>query len=110
MSFDEPLTLGELLAEATGDLAGVTPLTSAQGETTWSCGDRPFAVVSVGGSVAEFGLDPAVAAAAIRTPDVAPSGRGPGWIRFEPPELDDHAADRAVAWLASAHRRLGSRD
>ena len=48
--------------------------------------------------------------AAIRTPDATPSPRGPGWVAFAPAELDDHAADRAVAWFASAHRRLGPRD
>jgi hypothetical protein len=110
MAPDEPLTLGELLAEATADLPGTVSSTSSEGATAWSRGGRPFAAVSEDGSSAEFDLDPAVAAAAMRTPDVAPSGRGPGWIRFAPAELDDHAVDRAVAWLASAHRRLGPRD
>lgn len=110
MSLDESLTLGELLAEATPDLPGSVLTTSPVGSITWSRGGRPFAVASVDGSAAEFDLDPAVAAAAIRTPDTALSGRGPGWVRFRPTELDDHAIDRAVAWLASAHRRLGPRD
>jgi len=110
MTFDERLTLGELLAEAIVDLPGAVPTKSPDGAVTWSRGGRAFALVLPGGSAAEFDLDPAVAAAAVRTPDVAPSGRGPGWIRFEPPALDDHAADRAMAWLASAHRRLGPRD
>jgi len=41
---------------------------------------------------------------------VTASERGPGWVRFAPTVLDDHAADRAVAWLASAHRRLEPRN
>ncbi len=43
-------------------------------------------------------------------PTPSPSERGAGWVKFAPVELDDHAADRALAWLASAHRRLGPRD
>ena len=110
MTSERRLTLGELVAEAIVDLPGAESMTAPDGALTWSRGGRPFAVMSGGGAAAEFDLDPAVAAAAIRTPDVAQSGRGPGWIRFEPSELDDHAADRAVAWLASAHRRLAPRD
>jgi hypothetical protein len=59
---------------------------------------------------AAFALDPAVAAAAARTPDTTPSGLGAGWIRFAPTTLDDHAADRAVAWFVSAHRHAAPRD
>ncbi len=50
------------------------------------------------------GLSKAVAGAAIRTPDTTASPRGPEWVRFEPAELDDHAIDRAVAWLGFAVR------
>jgi hypothetical protein len=46
-----------------------------------------------------------VAKAALRTPDTAGSGRGVDWVAFSPPELDQHAIDRATAWLASAWRR-----
>jgi len=52
----------------------------------------------------EVALRPAIAAAALRTPDVEPSARGRGWIRFAPAALDGFAADRAVAWLESAVR------
>ena len=75
---------------------------------TWSRGGRPFAIACRRRVVPPNSrLDPAVADAAARTPDVTLSSRGPGWVTFTPAELDDHAADRAVAWLASAHRRLG---
>ena len=57
------------------------------------------------GDRAEFRLDPAVAAAALRTPDTSPSPRGADWVAFSPAALDGHALDRAKAWLASAWRR-----
>jgi hypothetical protein len=104
------MTLGELLAEAATDLPGIEMATSTDRGITWSRGGRLFATVSGDGSTAEFDLDPAVAAAATYTQDVGSSERGPGWVTFAPTELDDHAADRAVAWLTSAHRRLGPRD
>jgi len=104
------MTLGEVLADATRDLEAAETSRSPDGGLNWSRGGRLFAALSADGASAEFGLDPAVAAAAIRTPDVTPSGRGPGWVSFRPVDLDDHAADRAIAWLASAHRRLGPRD
>jgi hypothetical protein len=104
------MTLGELLSEAAADLEAVVAARSPDGGLTWSRSGQPFAAASADGAAAEFDLDPAVAAAAIRTPDVVPSGRGPGWVAFRPAEIDDHAADRAVAWLASAHRRVGPRD
>ena len=73
------------------------------GAVTWSIGGRMFATVVR--DRAEFRLDPAVAAAALRTPDTSRSGRGGDWVAFTPAELDRHAIDRATAWLASAWRR-----
>jgi hypothetical protein len=104
------LTLDELLHGAAADVPGVTAASSPDAGRTWSHAGRAFASVSADGSVAEFALDPAVAAAAVRTPDAVPSGRGPGWVRFSPHDLDDHAADRALAWFASAYRRAGPRN
>jgi hypothetical protein len=104
------MTLRELLADAAGQLDGVATDLEPDGTVRWSRAGRPFAAVAPGGAVAEFALDPDVAAAAARTPDVQLSGRGGGWVTFGPGDLDDHAADRAVAWLASAHRRLAPRD
>ena len=63
---------------------------------------EPFAAVR-GGAV-ELRLRPELATAALRTPDVVQSPRGPGWVRFEPPVLDGFARDRAAAWLESAWR------
>ena len=104
------MTLRELLDEEASHLPGIEPSIDDDGATTWSRGGRPFAALTADGSALEFGLEPVVAAAAIRTPDTTPSARGAGWVRFSPTDLDEPAADRAVAWFASAHRRAGPRD
>jgi hypothetical protein len=104
------VNLRDLLEEEAVDLPGTEPILGPDGSLTWVRIGRPFAAASADGSSAEFALDPAVADAATRTPDVTPSERGPGWVVFTPRELDDHAADRAVAWLASAHRRAEPRN
>jgi hypothetical protein len=104
------VTLGELLRSIALELPDATSASDALGAVMWSRRDRPFAALSADGGTASFGLDPAVAAAATRTPDVAESARGSGWVDFTPAELDDHAADRAGAWFESAHRRLAPKD
>lgn len=76
---------------------------STDGVVTWSRGGREFAALGAAG--VEIRLDPAIAAAAARTPDTAPSPRGAGWIRFNPGEIDGHALDRLRAWLELAYRR-----
>jgi hypothetical protein len=72
---------------------------------TWSRGGIAFAALRPG--AIEIRLDSTIAAAATRTPDVAPSPRGREWIRFSPRALDGHAIDRLTAWLELAHRRAG---
>jgi hypothetical protein len=104
------VTIGELLADHAIDLAGCSVERGGDGGRTWSRNRRAFAALSADGRTAEFLLDPAVADAAIRTPSVRPSARGGGWVAFAPAELDDHAADRAIAWFASAYRRTGPLD
>ncbi len=104
------MTLGDLLAEAAVDLPGIDAVMGPDGTLTFSRGGRPFAALSPDGGAAEFDLDAAVAEAAARTPDVTSSPRGSGWVRFSPSDLDDRAADRAVAWLASAYRRVEPRN
>jgi len=99
------LTLAEVLAEAADGLSGVT-IDTAGSVTAWAAGPSVFATLA--GGRAEFRLDPLVAAAALRTPDTAPSPRGKDWIAFAPSTLDDHALDRAEAWFLSAHRRAAS--
>jgi hypothetical protein len=100
------VTLRELLERNAAELADVTATRSADGVTTWTRGDRPFAALIADGTAAEFALEGPVAAAAARTPDVTLSAQGVGWVLFRPRALDDHAADRARAWFDSAHRRL----
>jgi hypothetical protein len=102
------MTLLALLEEAAAGLSDIEVRTAPTGEVTWSRGGRPFAVVSGDGAAAEFALDPAVAAAASRTPDVVPSGLGAEWVLFRPAVLDDHGRDRARAWFESAYRRLST--
>jgi hypothetical protein len=101
---DEPvsdLSLAEILASAAEELDDVSADDDA-GLTTWSAGGHPFATLA--GERADFRLDPLVARAALRTPDTAPSPRGPDWVSFAPADLDDPAVDRAEAWFLSAHR------
>ena len=81
--------------------------TAPDGSITWSRGDQAFAMLSADGTTASFLLDPLVAGAAARTPDVRAATRGRGWVDMSPRVVDGHAADRAGAWFLSAHRRLG---
>jgi hypothetical protein len=99
------LTLAEILAAAADGLGDVTVDGRPDG-TTWAIGPAIFATQA--GDLAEFRLDPRVAAAALRTPDTARSIRGSDWIVFGPSLLDDHAVDRAEAWFLSAHRRAAA--
>lgn len=80
---------------------------SVDGVVTWARADVPFA--ALGQTGIEIRLDRAIAAAATRTPDTAPSSRGADWIRFNPRELDGHAIDRLRAWLELAYRRAGEK-
>ena len=78
---------------------------AVDGIVTWARAGVPFA--SLGATGIEIRLERAIAAAASRTPDTAPSSRGADWIRFNPRELDSHAIDRLRAWLELAYRRAG---
>jgi hypothetical protein len=96
--------LADLVARIVADLP-TSESSAGDGVTTWTRDGRPFAALGPGGI--ELRLDRPVAAAASRTPDVAPLPRGPEWIRFNPRELDGHTIDRLRAWLELAHRRAG---
>ena len=97
-------TLAAVLDEAGADLEDADCSAAADGDAIeWSIGGIVFAVVA--GGRAEFRLDPMVTSAALRTPDTSTSPRGRDWVAFSPAELDQHAIDRATAWLASAWRR-----
>jgi hypothetical protein len=97
-------TLAEVLEEAADQLAGVAVHLAADGSLEYRIGDRVFAVFGAGGIAASFRLSRAVADAALRTPDTEPSSRGPEWVTLRASVPDDHALDRAVAWLESAAR------
>ena len=97
-------TLAGVLDAAAKDLEDAVRAKIPDGSgVEWSIGGVPFAALAK--DRAEFRLDPAVAAAALRTPDTSPSARGHDWVAFAPADLDQHAIDRATAWLASAWRR-----
>ncbi|MDP9482492.1 MAG: hypothetical protein M3P84_04630 [Chloroflexota bacterium] len=98
-------TLVAALAEAAEELPGVSRRECA-GAIEYGLDAQPFAVLEPDGS-ASFRLSPAVAAAAVHTPDTGPSTRGPDWVTLRPTVVDGHAIDRAVAWLESAWRPAG---
>jgi len=100
------LTLRDVLDAAAEDL-GDLRIGGEGASVSWSVGDTVFAALDA--ARAEFRLDPLVAAAALRTPDTAPSTRGRDWVTFAPETLDDGAVDRAEAWFLSAYRRAGRR-
>lgn len=97
-------SLPALVAEVMVELHEARSL-STEGVITWTRGGREFA--SLGPSGLEIRLEPAIASAATRTPETAPSQRGPEWVRFSPRDLDQHALDRLRAWLQLAYRRAG---
>lgn len=99
---DSAGSLRAVLEAAAGELEAVATSRTPD-RTEWSIGGRAFA--STTADAADFRLAPAVAAAALRTPDTKPSSRGAHWVTFRPSVVDRHAADRAAAWLASAWRR-----
>jgi hypothetical protein len=99
-------TLRDVLDAAATGAADVDVETQIDGATTWAVLGTVFAMLSADGSTVSFLLDPIVAGAAARTPDVRRSERGPGWVEMRPRAVDGHAADRAGAWFLSGHRRL----
>jgi hypothetical protein len=101
-------SVSPLVADLASDLPDAVAATDpgaggSAATTTWSRRGTPFVVLGVDG--VELRLDPAIAAAATRTPDTGPSPRGPEWVRFNPRELDGHAVDRLTAWFDLAYRR-----
>ena len=97
-------TLDQLVGEIAEGLGEVTASPGGAGRS-WARGRTEFAIAGPFG--VEIRLDRQVAAAATRTPDTAPTPRGPEWIRFNPRELDPHALDRLRAWLELGYRRAG---
>ncbi len=101
------MTLREVLEAAADDLemeASVGP----DGGLTWDVAGRLVATLDASGATASFRLDPVLAGAAQRTPDVAASARGAEWVEFRPAAFDGHDADRAAAWFGAASRRAAA--
>ncbi len=94
--------LRAILEAAATELEAAEPRPTATG-IEWLVDGIVFAIAD--DTRAEFRLTTPVAAAALRTPDTVPSPRGPDWVAFGPAMMDQHAIDRATAWLASAWRR-----
>jgi hypothetical protein len=99
-------TLLDVLEAAAADTPDVETTKAPDGTRSWGARGTVFAELSADGSVASFLLDTIVAGAAARTPEVARSARGPGWVEMRPRVVDGHVADRAGAWFLSGHRRL----
>ena len=100
------MILREVLDVAAQDTPDAVRAVGPDGSTSWTVRDIVFAIASPDGATASFLLDPIVAGAAARTPDVTRSSRGPGWVDLHPAAVDGHAADRARAWFLSGYRRL----
>jgi hypothetical protein len=95
-------TLDERVEAVVEELDGVTR--QRDGESVlYATGGRVFAVLMP--DLLEVALDPAIAAAALRTPDTLASSRGRGWVAFTPDGIDRFALDRAESWVRLAHRR-----
>ncbi len=94
--------LAELLEDVADELGGVQRR-DLHGATEFVRGGIAFAISEPGG--AEFRLRPDVAKAALRTPSVKGSERGPEWVRFAPEAVDQFVLDRATAWFEFAWRQ-----
>lgn len=102
------MTLREVLTDAATGVVDDVVAADHDGGTSWSAAGVVFAGLDRAGTSASFRLDPVLAGAARRTPDVGSSPGGPEWVTFRPSVLDGHAADRAAAWFVAALRRVAS--
>jgi hypothetical protein len=86
------------------DLAAGAGATRGQSgdSTEYTRAGRAFAVA--GRDEVELRIGAEIGEAAMRTPSAGPSTHGPEWIRFAPPEWDQHAIDRLEAWFRVAWR------
>ena len=95
-------TLDERVEAVIEELDGVTRQRDGE-SVAYAVGGRVFAVLMQ--DLLEVALEPAIAGAALRTPDTLASLRGTGWIAFTPDGIDRFALDRAEAWVRLAYRR-----
>jgi hypothetical protein len=100
------------LAAAVAEVAAAigAERTDVAGGVSYSVGKMVIVVVE--GTTASFWLRADIAAAAARTPDAAPSSRGPDWVAFSPTTLDRFTRDRIESWFefAANHVTGGRRD
>jgi hypothetical protein len=96
-------SLAALLDESAAGRDDVERLVG-DGSVTFRRAGRDFVVLEADGR-ASFRLGSILAPAALRTPAVVASARGPDWVRFGPPVLDRFARDRASSWFEAAYRR-----
>jgi len=99
-------TLDERIEAVIEELEGVTRVRDGEA-VSFAAAGRAFAVLMP--DVLEVALDPAIATAALRTPDTLASSRGTGWVAFTPGAIDRFALDRAESWVRLAHRRASGR-
>ncbi len=97
--------MGERLAEVADEIDGVEDR-EAGGAVEYMLHGVVFAVVR--GDAVELRLKPDIADAALGTPDVRRSSRGPGWVELAPRTVDAFAVDRAESWFESAARFAAS--
>lgn len=91
--------LSALAEDVLGDLDGVTRSTESDA-AAYECAGSPFARTIATGL--EIRLPADIAEAADRTPDT--TSLDGGWLRFTPASDEQHALDRAHAWLLTAWR------
>lgn len=91
------------LEAAAAELPDASSGAGDQATIEWTRTGVRFAILS--GTTVDLRVGALIGAAAVRTPDTSASDLGSDWVSFAPPELDDHARDRLVAWFAAAHRR-----
>lgn len=93
--------IAALLTAVANELEDIA-VAGAPGSRRWSVGGSDLARETADG--VELRLDPAVAAAALRTADTHRSDQGPDRIVFRPGVIDRFAEDRLRAWFTHAHR------
>ena len=98
--------LGDAIGLVAARLPGIERVDDpVRGAVELRRGGLPF--VRLEPDVIHFRLDPTIAAAARRTPGVAASAAGAGWVAFRPSTLDRFSLDRAAAWTELAWRLSG---
>ena len=100
-STENPAQAVERLA---GELEGVRRRESGQ-TVEFDRGGVVFATRETGRL--SFRLRAEIAEGALRTPETAPSARGPEWVALTGAGTDAFTVDRAAAWFESAWRLAG---